>query len=67
MSVEAATILATIVLYLGGAAAFRLIAFSDKPNRWWYPIACLLWPASTAAWIVAVSWVWIMYGGHDNA
>lgn len=57
-------IIASLVLYLGLAAAFRLIAFSDEPNRWWHPIACLLWPLTALAWIVAVSWAWIVMGGR---
>lgn len=61
MTVE---IIASLVLYLGLAAAFRLIALSDEPNRWWHTIACLLWPLTTIAWIVAVSWVWIVMGGR---
>lgn len=57
-------IVASIALYLGCAAAFRLIAFIDEPNRWWHPVACLFWPLSAAVWLVVVSWVWIVYGGR---
>jgi hypothetical protein len=55
-------IVASVLLYLGGAAAFRLVAFSTEPNRWWHPVACLLWPLSVVAVLAMWAWAWIIFG-----
>jgi hypothetical protein len=62
MEVETAAMIAAAVLYLIGAAALRLIAFSDEPNRWWHPVACLLWPLSVVVILAVWAWAWIIFG-----
>ncbi len=57
-------IVASVLLYLGGAAAFRLVAFSNETNRWWHPIACLFWPVSGLLGAVVSMSQYITFGGH---
>ncbi|MES2633990.1 MAG: hypothetical protein V4669_13535 [Pseudomonadota bacterium] len=64
MYYEPALMLATIVIYLMGACACRLIAFSNEPPQWWMGAVCMVWPLVGILWLMYATGAWIVMGGR---